>query len=279
MSICSCTGIGSSSSSTSRGRKSTNDKREDVVLKMNRIPEHCPTIVNATGHSIVVFQERGTLYNKQVLNPGEAVSMTRAETGGGWLLPYKVHALIGDERALPTGKDSVKNLVKTTAIPAAFVAGCLATAVSAGMLVGPSAALAPLVSGMVVNGVVIDSAALAAGGLMATRAQVVTDMLLKQQPDKFMGKSGNFKPGRRFVVVRGGLADGPVLIEEVDLETFRSVKIIGWKEPIDEKKQKINYYLPNSEESNQQQQQLGQDAETQKITNGQEMENLKITSE
>ena len=157
------------------------------------VPEHSPTILNASNHSIVVFQERGILYNRQVLKPGEAVSMTKKQTGGKILLPYKVHAMIGDESCLPTAQDSRKNLVKVTAIPAAFVAGCMATAISAGMLLGPSAALAPLVSGMVVNGVVIDGAALAAGGLAATRAQAVTDMLLKEQPDKFMNKTDRYE--------------------------------------------------------------------------------------
>jgi hypothetical protein len=155
---------------------------------MEFIPEHSPTILNASNHTIVVFQERGILYNRQVLAPGEAVSMTKKQTGG-ILLSYKVHAVIGDENCLPTAKDSRKNLIKVTAIPAAFVTGCMVTAISAGMLVGPSAALAPLVSGMVVNGVVIDAAALAAGGIAASRAQVVTDRLLKEQPDKFMNKT------------------------------------------------------------------------------------------
>ena len=155
----------------------------------NFVPEHSPTILNASKHTIVVFQERGTLFNRQVLEPGQAVSMTKKQTGGRILLPYKVHAVIGDEKCLPTAHDSRKNLIKVTAIPAAFVTGCMVTAVSAGMLLGPSAALAPLVSGMVVNGVVIDSAALAAGGLAATRAQAITDRLLKEQPDKFMNKT------------------------------------------------------------------------------------------
>jgi hypothetical protein len=214
------------------------------------IPKHSPTIVNATNHTIVVFQERGTLYNKQVLHPGEAVSMTRGQTRG-LLIPYKVHAVIGDERSLPTGKDSMKNLVKVTAIPAAFCVACFATAITAGMLVGPSIALAPLVSGMVVNGVVIDGAALAAGGIMASRAQAVTDMLLKEQPDKFMNQTGRLRPGQRFLVVKGGLIDGPVKIEDVSKKEFQKLQITNWKEPIDEKKNKIQYYLPSNAEGNE----------------------------
>ena len=120
------------------------------------IPEHSPTILNASKHSMVVFQERGTFYNCQVLKPGEAVSMTRKQTGSAPLLPYKVHAVVGDENCLPSSKDSTKNLVKVTTVPTAFVLGCFGAAITAGMLVGPSVALAPLVSGMVVNGVVVD---------------------------------------------------------------------------------------------------------------------------
>ncbi|KAL7532122.1 hypothetical protein ACHAXR_007252 [Thalassiosira sp. AJA248-18] len=214
----------------------------------NFIPDHSPTILNASKHSMVVFQERGTLYNRQVLKPGEAVSMTRKQTGG-ILMPYRVHAIVGDEKCLPTSKDSQKNLVKVTAIPAAFVAGCFATAISAGMLVGPSAALAPLVSGMVVNGVVVDSAALVAGGVMATRAQAVTDMLLKEQPDKFMNRTARFRPGQRYLVVTGGLSDGSVTIEEVSKKKFEknfTTCISLWKPPLSNKPSNKQYCLPDS---------------------------------
>jgi len=216
-------------------------------------PEHSPTILNATKYSIVVFQERGTLFNRQVLRPGEALSLTKNETGGAPFLPYKVHALIGDESALPTKKDSIKNLVKVTAIPAAFVAGCFATAVGAGMLVGPSLALAPLVSGMVINGVVIDAAALAAGGIMATRAQMVTDLLLKQQPDKFMCKTGRLKPGKRYLVVRGGLADGSVTIDNIPERDFRKIQVTAWKKPLqdDPTSANVQYVLENQGENSE----------------------------
>lgn len=200
------------------------------------IPEHSPTILNASNHSMVVFQERGTFYNCQVLKPGEAVSMTAKQTGGV-LLPYKVHAVVGDENCLPSSKDSTKNLVKVTTVPTAFVLGCFGTAIAAGMLVGPSVALAPLVSGMVVNGVVIDSAAIAAGGIAATKAQAVTDLLFKQQPDKFMCKTGSLRPGQRYLVVTGGLTDGSISIEDVSKKKFEknySANIV-WKPPLDKK--------------------------------------------
>ena len=210
--------------------------KENILLEGKEpfIPEHSPTILNASNHSMVVFQERGTFYNCQVLKPGEAVSMTAKQTGGV-LLPYKVHAVVGDENCLPSSKDSTKNLVKVTTVPTAFVLGCFGTAIAAGMLVGPSVALAPLVSGMVVNGVVIDSAAIAAGGLAATKAQAITDLLLKQQPDKFMCKTGSLRPGQRYLVVTGGLADGSISIEDVSKKKFEknySAKIVMWKPPL-----------------------------------------------
>mmetsp|Transcript_27730 Transcript_27730/g.49243 ORF Transcript_27730/g.49243 Transcript_27730/m.49243 type:complete len:327 (+) Transcript_27730:163-1143(+) len=191
-----------------------------------------PTIVNGTNHAIVVFLERGTLYNKQVLQPGEAVSMTRQETGGAGVLPYRVHAVIGDERALPTKADSVKNLVKVSAVPAAFVAGVLVTAYSAGTLTGASAALAPLVRGMVVNGIVIDSTALVAGSVMASRAQAVTEMLMKNEKDKFMVVSPRFRPGQRYLMVTGGLSDGSMKIEEIPRRKLKKVRITAMKAPM-----------------------------------------------
>lgn len=197
------------------------------------VVEHSPTIVNTTRYSIVVFLERGTLYNRQVLKPGEALSLSRKETGGGPFLPYRIHAVIGDETSLPTKKDSIKNLVKVSAIPATFVAGCLVTAISAGMLIGPSVALAPLVSGMVVKGVVIDSAALAAGGIMASRAQMVAERLLKEQPEKFMLRTGRLMPGRRFVIVKGGLGDGPVEIDSISKRDFQKIQVKAWKRPLE----------------------------------------------
>ena len=207
---------------------------------------YCPIVLNDTKHTIVVFQERGILYNKQVLQPGEAVGITRGQTGG-WITPYFVHAVIGDERALPTRSQSIQNLVKVTAIPAAFIAGTLATAVGAGMLIGPSAALAPLVSGLVINGIVVDSAALAAGGMVASRAAMVTEFLLKKHPDKFMGKTSRLRPGERYLVVKGGLADGPVVIENKSKREFQKLAIATIKTPTDTLHDKIKYYLPGSE--------------------------------
>jgi hypothetical protein len=206
---------------------------------------HSPTIVNQTNYSIVVFQERGFLYNQQILLPGEAMSMTPSQTTGNIpLLPYYIHAVIGDERALPTRKQSMQNLVSVAVIPAAFCAAALATAMSAGTLAGPSAALAPLVTGMVVNGVVIDGAAIAAGAVAANRAAVLSEMLLKKHPNRFLARSARFQPGKLIVVVTGGMEEGNLTISPINEKEFRKLQIVRYKEPQDTIQDKIHFYVP-----------------------------------
>ncbi len=180
--------------------------------------------------------------------------MTRKQTSGGLLvpLPYKVHAMIGDESALPTTRACFTNLVRASAIPAAFIVGCLMSAASAGTLAGPSAALAPMVSGMVVRGVVIDSAALVAGAVMASRAQMVADLLLRKEKDKFMSVTSMLNPGERYLMVKGGVSEGSLTIEEIPKKKMSQVRIMAMKRPmeIDEEpaslfeKEGTHYYLP-----------------------------------
>mmetsp|Transcript_21905 Transcript_21905/g.51934 ORF Transcript_21905/g.51934 Transcript_21905/m.51934 type:complete len:309 (-) Transcript_21905:102-1028(-) len=210
------------------------EQPNDVAkAKVDPTPKNSPTVVNETNYPIVVFLERGTLYNRCVLRPGEAVSMTRRETGGGRLrLSYKVHAMIGDERALPTQTDSIKNVLKVSAVPAAFVAGCLLTAASGGMLSGPSAALAPLVSGIVVKGVVVDAAAIAAGTLVADQAKKIATTLQEDHMETLMGVSAQLKPGERYLSVTGGMLEGPITIEEVSRRKFRKKTIKTMKTPL-----------------------------------------------
>jgi hypothetical protein len=133
------------------------------------------------------------------------------------------------------------------------------------MLLGPSAALAPLVSGLVLNGVVIDSAALAAGGIVASRAAMVTAFLLKNHPDKFMGKTGGLRPGQQYLMVTGGLSDGPVKIESISKREFRKLKIPIIKAPMDTLHDKIKYYLPGAANSPKEDQQLIEATETTEV--------------
>ncbi len=154
---------------------------------------------------------------------------------------YKVHAIVGDESCLASLADeSTMNLLKNTAIPAtAFVIGCLVTAIAAGTLAGPSVALAPLVSGFVVNGVVVDSAAVAAGTALAARTRAITEMLIKDRPDgelaaKTKGMQSPKKGKGRYLVVTGGLSDGAVMITEIgSREKFeKRYTVTMWKAPL-----------------------------------------------
>ena len=224
------------------------DNRSDVVItERNSRYLDSPTIVNNTEYPLVVFLERGILYNKQVLRPGEALTMTRKQTGGFHLrLPYRVHAVLGDEEALPTQSDSLKNLAKISAIPAAFVAGCMATAITAGALAGPSLALAPLVSGMVVSGVVIDASALAGGAMAANTAKKVADAVLKDHKEKLMGVTDNLKPGRKYLLVTGGLDHGPIKIDKISRRAFNKLELMAIKGPEPRVRPKLEQQLAAS---------------------------------
>jgi hypothetical protein len=217
--------------------------------------EHSPSIVNCTEHTIVVFQERGILFNNQVLAPGEAVNISKGQTGGCLLLPYYIHAAIGDERSIPDRRQSVRNLVSVAAIPTAFCVGVLATALTAGALTGPSAALAPLVSGCVVQGVVIDAAAIAAGAVMASRAGVISELIIKKHPTNFMIKSGRLRPGKRFVFITGGVSEALHIDGDVNEKQFLKLDIVSFKAPTDTIKDKIRYYLPGGNTTTDEQQQ------------------------
>lgn len=192
--------------------------------------DHAPLIVNCSKHSVVVFQERGTLFNKQVLEPGEAVNITDKQTGGP--LPYYIHAVIGDASCLPDKKQSLKNLASVSAVPAAFVAGSLAAAVPAGTLTGPALALGPLVNGLVVQGVVLDSAAVGAGSAIAARAAMVGDMLMTKHEDKLMTKKGRLRTGERYLAVLGGLDDGPLKVASISKKNYKKLTVKEVKEPI-----------------------------------------------
>lgn len=211
----------------------------------NVSPSMCnPIIVNQTNHSLVVFLDRGVLYNKQILEPGEAVAMTRKDTAG-IITPYKIHAVIGDQKALPTRMQSTKNLVSTAAIPTAFIIGTLVAASSAGTLTGPSSALGRVAGGIVVRGMVIDSTALAAGSLTASRAAVIADKLIEKHPENFSAKSSYCMPGQRYVLVRGGI-ETPLTLTTVTEKKFREVPISGeCKVPMDTLRDKVEFFTPS----------------------------------
>lgn len=203
-----------------------------------------PIIVNQTNYSIVLFLDRGVLFNKQVLAPGEAVAMTRNQTAGS-VVPYKIHAVVGDEKSLPTRRQSLHNALSTAVIPTAFIVGTFMAAASAGTLTGPSVALGRAAGGVVIRGMVIDSAALAAGSLTASRAAYLADQLLEKRPQNFASKSGLYMPGNRFVVVRGGVEE-PLTITCLKEKQFRQIPLPAHqiKMPMDTLQDKIEYYTP-----------------------------------
>ena len=83
---------------------------------------------------------------------------------------------------------------------------------------------------------------------MASRTSMLTAFLLKNHPDKFMGKTGGLRPGEQYLMVPGGLSeDGPVKIEFKSKREFRKLAI-----PHD----KIKYYLPGADNSKKEDQQL-----------------------
>lgn len=193
--------------------------------------DHAPLIVNCTKHSIVVFQERGAIFNKQHLLPGEAVNITRRETAG--ILPYYfLHAVIGDETSIPDKMASMKSLATRAAIPTAFVVGALAAAVSAGVLTGPALALAPLINGLVIQGVVIDAAAIGAGSALATKMALASETIVEKFENKFMTKTDRVMNGNRYMAVMGGVDDGPLEIMEMKRDEYQKMSIAVTKNPI-----------------------------------------------
>jgi hypothetical protein len=208
----------------------SNDSSVGETIDPSRLDS--PAIMNNTEFPIVVFMERGILYQPKVLRPGEVVTFSRKQTGGyGLKLPYKVHVVLGDEASMPTTTDSLKNLAKVSVVPTAFVAGCLATAVTAGTLAGPSLALAPLVSGMVVKGVVIDAAALAGGAFTVDMTKKVAAKVFKDHQEQLMAVTSNLKPGKRFLSVTGGLRNGPLEIESVHGHVFERLELEALERP------------------------------------------------
>ena len=175
-----------------------------------------PIIINRTTSPIIVYLSRaGFLFNKQCLHPNEAMAVKRS--GKLIALPYDIYAEIGDERCLPDKLKGLTTFVAANAVPVAFCAGLFATALSAGVLTGAGAALTPLVSGLVVNGVVIDSAAIAAGFNTAGGVKMVVEKLVKEKEENFFVKETNIKAHKnssKMFVIFGGL-DTPLSIKKI----------------------------------------------------------------
>jgi hypothetical protein len=145
--------------------------------------KHAPLIVNSAKVPMVVYLERGFLFNRVVIQPGEAASLWSHK--GPYLLPYTIYALVGDENNLPTTMDSLKMFLKKAAVPTAFLGGVVVSVASWGALTGPAAALAPLVTSfptLTVGGAVYTVATIdvALGASSAAVAEVISEKLLKK---------------------------------------------------------------------------------------------------
>lgn len=163
-----------------------------------------PLVVNRARMPLVVYLERGFLFNKQVIRPGEAVQLYTPKWGPDYL-PYSIIALVGDEASLPSDLDSLLNFVGMSAVPVAFVGGVVVSVVSWGALTGPAAALAPMVSNLpAIAGFTIGAVDIAAGVAAAGGADQIAEKLIKKHPKAFMNKVRHVLPGTKYFEVSGG---------------------------------------------------------------------------
>jgi len=180
--------------------------------------------------------ERGILFNKQVIKPGEAVNLWTPSYGPK-VLPFSIVALVGDENSIPTSIDSLRNFVGMSAVPVAFIGGTVLSVATMGALAAPAAGLtgsaavlAPLIGkGVTLAGYTIAAGNLAAGAASAVGAEVVAQQILDDHPAAFMTKVRNIMPGTKYFAVKGGpQADGvvtPLKIEEIDMVKYRALNI------------------------------------------------------
>jgi len=157
---------------------------------------------------LVVYLERGVIFNKAVIQPGEAVYLWSPRNGPE-IVPYGIVALVGDEAAMPSQMDSLVHFAGKAAVPTAFTAGVVVSVFSAGALTGPALALAPLVSGLpAMAGFTIGAVDIAAGTAAAAAAKKGASQLITEHPKSFMIESGWVLPGTKYFEVVGGPHDG-----------------------------------------------------------------------
>merc|ERR1712113_741476 len=173
-------------------------------------PKPQPVVYNKAKMPLVVYLECGVIFNKAVIQPGEAVYLWSTKNGPD-IIPYGIVALVGDEAAMPTNMDSLLHFAGKAAVPTAFTAGVVVSVFSAGALTGPAVALAPLVSGLpAMAGYTIGSVDIAAGTAAAAAAKKGAEQLITEHPKSFMIESGWVLPGTKYFEVVGGPHDGKV---------------------------------------------------------------------
>lgn len=169
-----------------------------------------PIVVNKAAMPLVVYLERGVLFNKVVIKPGEAAYLWTPKNGPDYL-PYGIQALVGD--TVPSQFDSLLHFAGKAAVPTAFTAGVIVSVLSAGALTGPAAALAPLVSELpAIAGFTIGATDIAAGSVAAAATKKAAKEFVTEHPKSFMVESGWVLPGTKYFEVVGGV-NGAVLAD------------------------------------------------------------------
>lgn len=186
-----------------------------------------PLVVNRANMPMVVYLERGFLFNKQVIMPGEAVQLW-SKTWGPNILPYSIIALVGDKSAVPSTMDSVLSFVGMSAVPTAFVGGVIVSVVSWGALTGPAAALTGLVSNApAIMGYTIASVDIAAGVVAAGGGKQVAEFLVKEHPKAFMAKRRHNFPGTKYFEITGG-PDGSETVKNMQLTQISAGQYLSY---------------------------------------------------
>jgi len=196
------------------------DSKSDTSMR------DAPLVYNKCNMPLAVFLERGFLFNKQVIYPGEAVQLWSPETGPE-SLPFRIVAMVGDESNLPSGLDSLLNFARRIAVPIAFVGGVVASVSTAGALAGASSAAGSALAPLVANAVKTHAAA---GSTAAVTAKKLGNKLVKKYPKAFMAKKNWVWPGSNYFEVTGGPEPDvseppPLVIGKIGKSTYNSYNV------------------------------------------------------
>lgn len=190
-----------------------------------------PLVYNNCKMPLAVYLERGFLFNRQVIQPGEAVQLHSPSNGPNFL-PYSIIAIVGDESALPTDWDSLLHFIGKAAVPTAFVAGVVASFLNQGAFAlvlnqgSFFAQLEPLYR------YALDIIQAGTAGVAAAETAIkAAEMIVKQHPAAFMAKRKWVFPGTQYFEVVGGPDEDsgedppPLEIKPMTLEQYFSHQV------------------------------------------------------
>lgn len=215
----------------------------------NTVMKNAPLVVNRCKMSLVVYLQRGHLFNKQVIQPGEAAQLWSPQHGPRFL-PYSIVAIAGDERSLPSDWESMVRFIGKVAVPTAFVYGVTVSVLSNGLLAPHGAGsvagtfeISHLISG---GGFAMAKAHISAGLAAAAvtedakqklavkltqQSQELANWIVDEHPDAFMAKKKWVIPGTKYFEVVGGPdgaspGDPPALqINEITSHKYKSFRV------------------------------------------------------